>query len=83
MGIVCIYVKLPEGTRIIEKILSYKMTSLIVTTVLGAILFFWNYVAVQNWNNWHNNPTYAKTKRDSVVIPEELREISYEEFTKL
>lgn len=82
--IVCLYFLLPEGKlKLIDTILSNKMLSLLITTVIGALLFYWNYVAVQNWNNWYHNPSFAKTKRESVVVPDQMLDISFDDFMKL
>ena len=82
--IVCLlYCWIPEGSLIaIDNFLSHKIISIATSVVVGVILFGWNYFAWQNYNNWHNNPAYEKSKKDTTSIPTDLEDLSFDDFIK-
>ena len=78
--VVCIYCVVPKGTlQIIDNVFRNQ---LIAPLIIGGALAYWNYIAIPNYYNWHHNPTYEKTKKESTPIPDELQDLSYEEFIK-
>lgn len=78
----CLYFFIPEGTmRIIDMFLSNKLVSIVITVIIGLILGGWNILCLQNYNNWHNNPSFEKNMKDNIPIPPELQDLLFEDFT--
>ena len=81
--VVCIYILAPKETlQIIENALANRLIALTTSLGISGVLIYWNYITIQNHNNWHNNPSYTKTKKDATPIPHELQDLSYEDFIK-
>lgn len=82
--IVCgTYLCVPKGTlQIIDKVLEYKLISHCISLLISGGLVVWNYLTVQNYYNWHYNLTYAKIKKESMSIPDELHDLSYDDFIR-
>ena len=79
----CLYLFIPEGVMItVDKFLSNKLISMTITIITGFIVACWNIFALQNYNNWHNNPSFEKNKKDCISIPDKLQDLSYEDFIK-
>ena len=81
--VICVYCFVPQGAlQIIDKVLENRLVSIAVSILISGLLACWNYIAVQNYNNWYNNPNYAKTKKETTLIPDELQDLSYDDFIK-
>lgn len=50
-----------------------------VTTIIGFII---SGVVFKNYNDWCHNPNYEEKYKQSLKLPDELKELSYEEFKK-
>ena len=68
--------------QIIDKALESKFISLLASLAISAVIVVWNIITVQNYNNWHNNPTFEKNKKDTIPIPKNMENLSFEDFIK-
>ena len=67
-------------SSIIEKSVWLSKSSLNwVITILSTVL---NGYFIHNLCNWYRNPTFANNKKQSVNIPDELKELTLEDFIK-
>lgn len=83
IAVVLSYFLLPQGIFIfIDKLLSNKVVSFIITVGTGLLLGICNYFAFQNYYNWHHNPGFVKPYRESITIPDELQERAFDDFLK-
>lgn len=81
MTLFALFFCIPEGKlAAIDKFLSNKLVSIGTTIFIGIVLFGWNYFAWQNYNNWHNNPSFEKNKKDTTSIPKDMEDFSFEDF---
>lgn len=68
--------------QIIDKALESKFISLLASLAISAVIVVWNIITVHNYNNWHNNPTFEKNKKDTIPIPKNMENLSFEDFIK-
>lgn len=81
LGILGVYFFIPEGKlNIVDAILSNKLISIVISIFTGLILCGWNYFTWQNYHNWHNNPSFEKSKKDTTPIPKDMKDLTFEDF---
>ncbi len=81
--LISLYFLIPQGTWIaIDKFLSNRFVSIASSIVGGILIFGWNYFAWQNYYNWHNNPAYEQSKKETTRIPKDLQDLTYDDFIK-
>lgn len=57
-----------------------KIISIIASSLLSLIMSIWTIFIARHYYNWYKNPSFEKNKRDLISIPEDLLNLSYEEF---
>ena len=81
LGILGVYFFIPEGKlNVVDAFLSNKLISIVISISTALILCGWNYFTWQNYHNWHNNPSFEKSKKDTTPIPKDLRDLTFEDF---
>lgn len=81
LGILGVYFFIPEGKlNVVDAFLSNKLISIVISISTALILYGWNYFTWQNYHNWHNNPSFEKSKKDTTPIPKDLRDLTFEDF---
>lgn len=57
-----------------------KVLSIVASFMLSFGVSIWTIFVARHLYNWYYNPSFEKNKRDLIIVPEELREIEYEDF---
>lgn len=65
--------------NVFEKLLENKVLSIIFSLLVSILNMF----TVHHWYSCSRNPAYEKNKRELIKIPNELQEVSFEDYTKV
>lgn len=79
--ILSLYVFLPDTLiAAINELFNFKLISAIFSIITGLAVAVGNVFCILNYYNWHHNPGFRNSVRDEVKIPDELMDITFEDY---